>query len=293
MNSKERSLLFSTVATGLALIPTAYAAYVSNSIVLVADLIRCTIEFLAILGSLVVMRLIISAKKSSFSYGFGKIERLTGMSIAFVMLVSCVVVIAVAVHRLHAPKAVENVEFGLLLAVLSVIGNSSLWGYNLSLNKREYSPILDSQWRLFRAKTIAALIVLVSLVFATNSYTATWAEIADPVGSLALAGFLLYSATGIISSSMRDLLDRSLTEAVQLVIIKTLVAHEPHYKNLNRIRTRQSGADVFIEIALEFEGSLRLREVQNSIDAISAELYRELPGSKITIVPMVNGGEGL
>lgn len=285
MNSKERALLLSTLTTAFGLLPTIYAAVVSNSVVLLADLIRCSVEFLAILCSYLVLRCIGGSSRRAFPYGIGKIERLVSMGIAAAMVLGSLVLITIAVHRLLFPELIVNAGFGLLLSSLSVVGNAVMWGYNSRVNSAQFSPVIDAQAKLFRAKFVAALIVFIALVFNESNLTTAWAEYADPIGSLIMAAFLLYSASGIFLSSLHDLMDRAVEDVYQLKLLKILIKHEALYSNLGEIRTRQSGGVLFAELNLFFEPQLTLADVQMRIGKIKSDFEVELPWGEVTVVP--------
>ena len=283
---KEKTLLVAVVTTAISLIPTAYAAIASNSIVLFADFLRCAAEFLAIFLSWLVLRKLSKADKSYYDYGFGKLEQLASMSVSFAMLISFAIIGALAINRLYNPIQVENALFGFVLGVLSVAGNVFMWLHNRNLAKVERSPILESQAQLFRAKSIASIIVVVSLSLVLSNLSADWVYYADPIGSLGLCVLLLYSAVTLLFSSMQDLLDRSVEEAMRLVILRVLVKHEANYVGLSNIRTRRAGNKIFIELALEFPEEMKLGELSSISEAIKTDISAEIPLSEVVIVPV-------
>ncbi|MEN6611227.1 MAG: cation transporter dimerization domain-containing protein [Methanoregulaceae archaeon] len=69
------------------------------------------------------------------------------------------------------------------------------------------------------------------------------------------------------------------------MVVADLAEHFPRYKNLHRGRSRHSGGSVCIEIFLEFEGEMRMCEVQDVIDRMKASLERKIPGSSVNIIP--------
>lgn len=282
---KQRALLVAVVTTFFSLIPTAYATFVSNSVILFTDLLRCAVEFCAILLAFLILRSVSHGDKSRFNYGYGKLEQISSVAVAVAMLGTFFAVIVSAAMRLLSPQPVENATFGFILGVLSVLGNVSLWRVNYGLAKQAPSPMMDSQWRLFRAKSCASIIVVCSLApsMVGNLQNVLW--YADPVGSLLLSGFLLYSAMGLFSSSMRELLDSSLEEGLQLAILEILVQFEAEYHGFRSMRSRRSGNKVFIELFLEFDARMSIAD----FSAVSARMTRQLqdriPGSEVTIIP--------
>ena len=148
---------------------------------------------------------------------------------------------------------------------------------------------MESQWRLFRARTMANLCVISSLALGVALRKYSWAVHIDPSGSIVLSGFLFFSAYGVISMSVYDLLDRTLEESLQLVILRELAAYFDQYVAFHGIRSRRSGGNIYVEVFLEFDGKKRMAEVQEVIDNIKTRLEQAMPDSKVAIVPTTSG----
>ena len=284
-SKKERALLVGVVTTFLSLIPTAYATLISNSVILFTDLMRCAVEFFAILLAWLILRHVSKGDKSRFNYGYGKLEQISSVVVAIAMLGTFLAVIISALMRFLSPQQVEHAGFGFVLGLLSVLGNLSLLKVYRGLARQSPSPMMESQWRLFRAKTCASAIVVISLLpsMLGGAFTAIW--YADPLGSLFLSGFLLYSAMGLFSSSMRELLDSSLEEGLQLAILKTLVEFDADYLGFRSMRSRRSGNKVFVELFLEFKPQLSVGEFAAISAKMAHRLSEVIPGCEVAIVP--------
>lgn len=284
--SQDKALLIGVVTTFLSLLPTAYATFVSNSVILFSDFLRCLVEFSAIFLSWCIMRRVSETDQMRFSYGHGKLEEFSALTVGVALLISFVIVLLSAISRFLTPQPVENGVFGFILGGLSVAGNVYFWFKYGALAKSVSSPVISSQSRLFRAKTVASLVVFLSLLLSLYSHDSHLIFYADPIGAIFLAAFLLYSALGLLSASMRDLLDCSLEESLQLRILAALVRFEAGYAGLQSIRTRRGGSKIFIEIFLEFKPETSLQEAYMVISEIKQLLSNSISNGDITIIPL-------
>ena len=100
-----------------------------------------------------------------------------------------------------------------------------------------------------------------------------------------LAGFLLFSAYRVASCSVYDLLDQTLAEALQFIILQELAAYFDEYERFHGVRSRRSGGDVFVEILLEFDGNRKMAEVQSVINEMKVRLEHKIQNSHVSIVP--------
>ena len=146
---KEHLVVVAVCTTLLSLIPTAYAALISNSTTLFADLLRCLGEFFSILVSWIVLIKISRNETSRFNYGYGKLEQLAGIAVAAALFLTFLVSLTSGIRGLLLPEKLENAEFGFIFGLLSVIGNAFLWVSNYIADARSPSPIAESQWKLF------------------------------------------------------------------------------------------------------------------------------------------------
>ncbi|MDD1689903.1 MAG: cation diffusion facilitator family transporter [Methanoregula sp.] len=285
--TKQRTVLVSLIVDFVLWIPDIVAAILSGSIVLFADALKCANEILATFFAYLTLRKMAKGGGGAYDYGLGKFETITSIITGGVMFVSLALVFSVAVYRIAVPAELvhEGAYLGIVLMVIGVCMNSWLWRKNYRLFLNEPSPIIDSQWRLFRTKAFSDFSVLVSLIATLALSHYAWSLYIDPLASFIIAGFLLTSGYRVITSSLPDLLDKTLDEELQMVIVRHLAEFFDDYTALHGVRSRRSGTNVYIEIFLEFDGNRKMSEVQGSINRIRASLEKNIPKSSVSIVP--------
>jgi len=288
---KERAILISLIIDFVLWIPDVVAAFLSMSIVLFADAVKCANEILATFFAYLTIRKMARGGAGTYDYGMGKFETVTSIITGGVMFISLALVFFAAIHRIVYPESLvhEGAYLGIFLMIIGVTMNTYLWKKNERLYLREPSPLMDSQWRLFRTKAFSDFSVLLSLIFSLAFSRYAWSLYIDPVASFFIAGILFLSGARVIRSSLPDLLDRTLDEELQMVIVQHLAVFFNDYEALHGVRSRRSGSNVYIEIFLEFDGGKKMCEVQEIIDRIRASLEAQIPKSKVSIVPTSTG----
>jgi divalent metal cation (Fe/Co/Zn/Cd) transporter len=126
-----------------------------------------------------------------------------------------------------------------------------------------------------------ALALVAALVFRDKP----WSLYIDPIAALIGVGFLFYGAWSVMSSSVSDLLDATLDETLQLVIMRSLVEHFDDYDRLHGVRTRRSGPRVYVEVFLEFSPELSMGEVMQRVGRLRQAIGSSMPGADISIIP--------
>jgi ferrous-iron efflux pump FieF len=284
---RERSIFIGFVLALCLLIPCVAAAYIAKSLTLVVDILISLAETLASLLSWIVIRKVARGRNHDFNYGFGKLENLSGLGVAAVMLASFMVVVMEGIERLHSPVAIveKGVILGFAITLFAAVSDTWLWFKNLRIARRQSSPLMEAQWRFFRSKAVCDYCVLASLGCTLIFREYAWSLYIDTLFSFVLSGFLLWSAYLITADSMYDLLDRSLDESLQFEITRLLVVHFDAYDGLHGVRTRRSGGHVYIEVFLEFDGKKLMADVQKAIDLLTADLEGKIPSSHVMICP--------
>ena len=284
---KQRTVLISLIIDFVLWIPDIVAAILSGSIVLFADAVKCANEIIATFLAYITIRRMVKGGAGAYDYGMGKMETITSVITGGVMFVSLVIVFLVALYRIAVPAELmhEGVYLGIVLMVTGVCMNSWLWLKNYRFNQREPSPIMDSQWRLFRTKAFSDFSVLVALIASMELSAYSWSLYIDPCASFVIAGFLLFSGYRVITTSLPDLLDKTLDEELQMVIVRHLAVFFHEYTALHGVRSRRSGSNVYIEIFLEFDGEKKMCEVQEIINRIKVSLEAHISRSSVSVVP--------
>lgn len=283
--AKENAAISGVIVGGLDTLITGGAMVAASSSVLLADCLKTTLEFVAVLLSWMALRRIRRGSKGSFDYGLDKLENLSSLFVGLLMMaVLCVIGVNAVLNLLH-PSHISGP--GLYVSIAAQVAyafiNSWLWIKNRRLNARSASPILESQVRLFFTKAVANVFILVSLVSSILLTDFWWAVYIDPFASLAIAASILLPAMGTFSSSVNDLLDRTIEESQKLLILRELGPFIGQFSDLHGIRSRKAGSYLFIDILLEFEPEQTIGQVQGIIDQLQRNIEQAIPSSRVTI----------
>jgi ferrous-iron efflux pump FieF len=284
---KEQSILIGVILSLFGLATGLFAALSANSTAILSEVLKNVGLTIAVILSWLSLRKIHVGKSEAYNYGIGKLENFSGLIVAVVMIVSFFLILYHTVERFQARVEMHpiGVDIGLAFSAAALICSIVLWNHDRHLAKKEHSPVMESLWRLYRLKTVSTGVVILSLLLSVVFNKYSWSLYIDPAGSIIISLFLAYSVYSVSSQSMYDLLDRSLEESLQLVILRALASHFHEYEALHGIRSRRTGGNTYIEIFLEFEDERKMSEVQKVIDSIKMDLEHKIQGSHVVIVP--------
>jgi cation diffusion facilitator family transporter len=283
---REQALFLNLLAASAPAIPKITAAALSGSVTLWASAMKTVNEAIGVMVSWMIARKIARGDHGIYDYGMGKFENIARIITGSVMIISFTILILAATYRIFFPAslAAGGVQAGIIIVIIMMIVDGYLGFRNYRIAVLEPSPLMDAQWRLFRLKAFANLVVLVTLALTILCTGLPWADYIDPVGSFVVMGILLYSGLRMIQSSLPDLLDQTLEEELQLVVVSELAEHFHTYEQFHGVRSRRSGGSVYVDIFLEFRGDLPMYEVQDMMDTMKISLETRIPKSHVNII---------
>ena len=271
---------------GLADVLVTFGAMVAaHSAVILADFCKTFLEFSAVLLSWWAIRRMARGTGGGFDYGLGKMEHLTSLVVGALMTVCLLVIVGNAVRNFLHPAHIGGlgVRISLAAQVAYAVINGVVARRSRRAARTENSPLLEAQARLHFTRAAANLFILLSLGLSLVLANYGWSRYIDPAASLVIAGSILMAALGIFSTSVGDLLDRTLEESDQLLILRELARHFHDYEFLHGIRSRRSGSDVYIDILLEFDPEKKAGEIQAAAGSLRRRIADQIPNSHVTI----------
>jgi len=285
--AKEKSILTGMCLGIFGTITGVIAAVIANSVTLESEILKNIGLVTAVFLSYLSIRKVNRGKTEGYNYGYGKLESFSGLIVAVVLVLSLIVVIVHTVERFQHPIElhVGGLDLAIVFSVIALATSAWLWRHDYHLSKDEYSPVMESLWRMYRFKTIASILVIMSLVLSYIFNEQGWATYIDPIGSVIIGLFILQSIYNISTMSVYDLLDRALEESLQIVILRELAQYFDEYEAIHGIRSRRSGANVYVEIFLEFDAERKMGDIQKIINSIKDNLQKKITGSEIVISP--------
>jgi len=258
-----------------------------GSLTMIADAVRGTLLLMVETYSLIVMRRINRGKVAEFEFGTGKLEQICNLAIATGMILSAFLIALGAVDL--ALKGHSNGSpLGLALAATTNAANTLVnfaWWYEVRRAAGRDPPVIvRAQLQVRLTRFTSSCIVQVTMTVAAITRDPVIAACGDSLGALFVAGYLTAIAVGMLRAGLPDLLDRSVDEASQIAVLRSLARHYLDYDRLDHIRSRRSGKLLFVEIALGFDAGLPLREVDRRAAAIRETIARELEGADVSIL---------
>ena len=283
--SREQVARQATLMAFVDVLVTGAALLAAHSAVILADFCKTFLEFAAVFLSWWAIRRMARGPGGGFDYGLGKMENLASLVVGMLMAVCLLIIVGNAVRNFLHPAHVAGIGVQISLAAQAVYAaiNGVVARRSRRAARAENSPLLEAQARLHFTRAAANVFILLSLGLSLALARYDWVRYVDPAASLVIAGSILMAALGIFSTSVGDLLDRTLEESDQLLILRELARHFHDYENLHGIRSRRAGAEAYVDIFLEFDPEKKAGEIQAVAASLRHRIESQIPNSHVTI----------
>jgi len=198
---QEKILRAAWMVSLLAPLTTGLAHYVGRSTVLLADFLRRSNEFLALVLAWIVFLKVCQAEKDGQEDKVIRLEKLSSSFMALVMFISGGVVFYSAVNQFLTPEPPGWLIPGMVINGGGLLVNGYFWYKNYQLNQKTDNVLMANQWRFYQAKTLMDLVVLTSLLITNFQLLGELSWLSDPLGSIIVAVFMWFSASRIYFAS--------------------------------------------------------------------------------------------
>lgn len=222
---------------------------VGNSFALLSDAVNSIGDSL---GSVIVLFALRVAQKppdEGHPYGHTRAEAVAGLSVAWLIAFSAVMVGWEAITHIserHAPPA----AFTLWIAAANVFIKEVLYRINKSIGERLGSQSLVANAWDHRSDALCSLAVVLGIAAVRwGGPRYIWA---DEVAALVVVAAILWSAQRLLRSSAAELMDQQADDAT-VDAIRQVALSVPGVRGIEKLRVRRSGMECFADIHVEVD----------------------------------------
>ena len=278
----QRLTRFATYASvgvaSILIVAKLFAWSMTGSVAMLSTLVDSMLDGLASMVTLLAVRHAQLPADREHRFGHGKAEALAAMAQAAFVGGSAVIVVFHAATRLFQPVPVAATELGIAVMVGSIVLTLGLVLFQNHVVRRTDSVAINADSLHYKGDLLINLAVIASLIVAAFWET----PYLDPLTGAAIAFYLLFGAWRILRAALDMLMDRELPDA-ERARIRALAMEHDAVSDLHDLRTRRSGADVFIQLHLELDGDMSLSRAHLIADQVEARIKDAFAGAEVLI----------
>lgn len=196
------------------------------------------------------------APDSDHPYGHRRIEAMISVFIAIALGLVGIFLIYDSIVKIHTRNYIIPEWSAFIIAFVSIITKEIL--YRWTVKKSEIlkcNALRANAWH-HRSDAVSSIPVAVAISFC--KYDARFAVL-DPVASVAVSFFILKAAYDISMPALLELSDSG-TDENNINTIKELVSSIEGVESIHQIRTRYQGNGIFVDLHVQVNPDLTVRE---------------------------------
>ncbi len=277
---KGSAARLSIAAAGFLIVLKTATGWLTGSISVWASLLDSAMDIFASAINYFALRAAARPPDEDHRYGHGKAESLAGLFQSFVISASGLVLIYEAVKRVLTPHETAQEWLGVGTMATAAVVSLALVARLRGVARSTDSPALnaDAVHYVTDVYTNAAALAAL-LVVALTGWT-----LADPLVSIAISAFILWSAFEVGRDSVNVLMDRRLPREVDAKVAAVVARfRDEGVQGFHDLRTRRSGSVKFIDLHLEVDRTQTLPEAHDLSVRVLRAIETEIPRSRVQI----------
>ncbi|MEB3103953.1 cation diffusion facilitator family transporter [Ferviditalea candida] len=250
------SLISNIVLTAIKFI----VGFLFNSPVLIADGVHNAGDVVATGAALSSMRVSKQPPDEDHPYGHGKAEVIGAGIVAIILALAAIYMAYHSVMVLFEPPHKATV-LALIAAVFSLILKQALFVFTMSIGKKTKSNglIATAYDHLADVYASIAAVVGIGLAMIGNYYQIALLSYGDPIAGIVVAYFVLKLAYHMGKTSADVLMEKNV-DAEKINDFISLIQSVPQVKRIDRIRAREHGHYIIIDVRVGIPAELSVQE---------------------------------
>jgi cation diffusion facilitator family transporter len=212
-----------------------------------------------------------------FTFGYGRVEDLAGLTIVLLILFSAVVAGYESIDRFFHPQDISHLWAVAAASVLGFLGNEAVAIFRIRVGRRIGSAALIADGQHARVDGWTSLAVLAGVLGVWLGY-----PLADPVVGL----IITLAIFGIVVQSGRQIFSRMLDGVDPQVIdeIRHAAAHVPQVNEVTDIRARWLGHRLHAEVNVTLPSQITVAAAHTIAEEVRHQLLHHLKYLSLVVI---------
>ncbi|AQX04585.1 cation diffusion facilitator family transporter [Elizabethkingia meningoseptica] len=244
----------------------------TNSDAVFSDAMESIVNIVSAFLGLYSLYLAAKPKDKEHPYGHGKVEFITSGVEGILIIVASILIIGQAVNSLINGNHVKDLDWGILIVLITGIINYALGWYSLIKGKRENSLVLIASGKHLQSDTITTLGVVLSLVIV---HLTKWYWI-DSFVALLFGSYIIFVGYQIVRKALSGIMDESDEKLLKEITAVLLANRRIEWIDIHNMKIQQYGAHLHIDAHITLPWYYSLRDAHAEMEKVIILLAKNL-----------------
>ncbi len=247
------------------------AGYFGKSEAVFADGVESACDFIAILSTMIALRIGRRPFDTDHRYGHGKAESIAAIVVSLVILATGAGILWNAARTIYHRTFAEPQLIAVLAAVSTIVIKESLFRYSRRISRRLGSPAVEAIARDHRKDALTS----VATVIGVSSAYGGWV-LMDPLAAGLTAFFIFHIAFETFRNAAHDLMDGQ--PSGELISEITVLAEGvTGVEHVHEIRGRRSGQFLIVDLKLDMDPMMTVKQSHDIAVTVKQLIFEKYP----------------
>ncbi len=247
------------------------AGYFGRSEAVFADGMESAADFIAILSTLIALRIGRKPFDEKHPYGHGKAESISAIIVALVIFATGGWILVRSIQTIVSGAAQTPEAIAVAAALVTIIVKEALFRYSYRIGAQLQSPALLATAKDHRKDAITSIATLIGVTGAFFGLS-----IMDPLAAGLTSLFIFHIGYETFRSAAHDLMDG--LPSVELVTAVTMLAEGVEgVEHVHEIRGRRSGQYLIIDLKLDMDPEMTVKRSHAIATEVKRRIFEHFP----------------
>lgn len=266
-----------TLALGVAKL---IGGWLGHSLALLSDSVHSLGDALSAAAILFALAVAERPADAEHPYGHTRTETIAASNVALLLILSGLWIIREAIRSWNEPTPPPH-GYTLAIAGVSAVLNELVFRYSMAVARRTGSKAVEAAAWDQRLDVLGSLVVFVGL--AATAWGGPGWHVLDRVAALGVAGIILWAGATLFLGSLHDLMDPQADPGLVEAVRKASLA-VPGVRGVEKLFVRKSGLEYFVDIHIEVDAAITVREGHDIGHAVKARLVEDVAAVRDVLV---------
>ena len=257
----------------------------TNSLGILAEAAHSGLDLVAAAATYLAVRASDKPADKEHPFGHGKIENLSALFEALLLLLTSAWIIYESILRLFFINAVVEASiWSFIIMGISIIVDYTRSRRLYKAARKFKSQALEADALHFSTDIWSSSVVILGLIglsIANSIHGLAWMNKADSIAALVVAVIVIYVSAQLGWRTVSSLLDTAPSGLAEE--IERIAARVPGVVDAHAIRIRPSGAHTFIDMHVTMDGSVTLKDAHSATEVIENAILKEISPADVTV----------
>lgn len=254
------------------------AGIVGKSSAMISDSVHSLSDVISTIVAMIGIKIANKTSDDEHQYGHEKYECIASILLAFILFVTGVSIALKGFEKFVSGSGIEPTYIALLAAIISIIVKEIMYRYTIYYGNKINSVALKADAHHHRSDALSSIGAAIGIITSMTGFI-----YGDIIASFIIAIIICIEAVNIFKESMDKLVDKACDKSI-ITNIENIINNINGVENIDRLRTRQFGSKIYIDVDIAVNGDLKLTQAHDIAEDVHDTIEHQIENCKHIMV---------